>query len=300
MARRKLGEMVGCVACAALIISLPSVATAATHKVRPGDTLWCLAKKYHTTPGAIARANGIRENSVLTLGRKLVIPGRDHTRSARSRPVRDHTNKSSGRAVVHTTCDGACLRTGPGTQFSKLAVLPEGTVAKKLSRRGNWLKIVLADGKCGFIYRPLVDLGPGTGSKRTTCKSAEGLSARCGDDDIVQTALAYRGARYRRGGTSRGGFDCSGFTRYIFAKYGIMLPHSSSAQSRIGTPVSRSELRPGDLVFFQTYRRGVSHVGIYIGNNRFIHASTHRRGVTVDTLDSAYYAPRYRGARRVR
>jgi cell wall-associated NlpC family hydrolase len=68
----------------------------------------------------------------------------------------------------------------------------------------------------------------------------------------------------------------------------------------MGIPVPRSELRPGDLVFFQTNRRGISHVGIYIGDNRFVHAATHGRGVTVDSLGSSYYALRYRGARRVK
>ena len=122
-----------------------------------------------------------------------------------------------------------------------------------------------------------------------------------GYQQLIRTALMYRGSRYARGGTSRGGFDCSGFTRYVFAKYGIRLPHSSAAQSRIGKPVSRGSLQPGDLVFFnRTYRRGVSHVGIYVGDGKFVHASTHGRGVRVDSLNQPYYTPRYCGARRMR
>lgn len=116
----------------------------------------------------------------------------------------------------------------------------------------------------------------------------------------VEQALRLRGSRYRYGGTSRGGFDCSGFTRYVYARMGISLPHSSAAQFRCGKPVSRKELKPGDLVFFGRGGRYVGHVGIYVGNNRFVHASNPRRGVTVDSLSSAYYARTYRGARRVR
>jgi cell wall-associated NlpC family hydrolase len=121
-----------------------------------------------------------------------------------------------------------------------------------------------------------------------------------GSKNIVRTAFDYRGSRYRYGGTSRGGFDCSGFTRYVYAKYGIVLPHSSRSQFSMGKAVEKQDLQAGDLVFFSTRTRGISHVGIYIGDNKFIHASNVRRGVTVDSLSSSYYSPRYRGARRVK
>lgn len=121
----------------------------------------------------------------------------------------------------------------------------------------------------------------------------------CRWNALIRTAMAHRGVRYRFGGTSRGGFDCSGFTRYVYAKYGVALPHSSKSQFNRGTAVSKSELKPGDLVFFHTNRSGISHVGIYIGENKFVHASNTRRGVTVDSLSSAYYSSRYRGARRI-
>lgn len=117
---------------------------------------------------------------------------------------------------------------------------------------------------------------------------------------LVRMALALRGSRYRRGGVSRSGFDCSGFTRYVYDKYGITLPHNSAAQSSIGRPVSRNELRPGDLVFFQTRGRRIGHVALYIGNDRIVHAATYGKGVRVDSLSSGYYSRRYRCARRVK
>ncbi len=128
-------------------------------------------------------------------------------------------------------------------------------------------------------------------------KADEG--AEEGRSDVVRTALAYRGARYVRGGTGLRGFDCSGFTRCIYKKYGVNLPHSSRSQAACGAPVSSDQLKPGDLVFFATSRRGISHVGLYIGNRQFIHASTPRRGVMISSLDQKYYASRYRGARRI-
>jgi cell wall-associated NlpC family hydrolase len=117
--------------------------------------------------------------------------------------------------------------------------------------------------------------------------------------DVVRTALAYRGSRYVRGGTGRRGFDCSGFTSYIYGKYGVRLPHSSSAQASCGTPVSKSDLQPGDLLFFQTRGHRISHVGIYVGGTKFVHASTPRGGVMVSSLGEAYYARRYKMARRI-
>lgn len=118
------------------------------------------------------------------------------------------------------------------------------------------------------------------------------------NSDLIVEALAARGIQYRWGGTSRRGFDCSGFTRYLFERMrGVKLPHSASRQARYGDKVPREALRAGDLVFFRTYRRGISHVGIYIGGNRFVHAANRRKDVRVDEL-KGYYAKRYVTARR--
>jgi cell wall-associated NlpC family hydrolase len=118
-------------------------------------------------------------------------------------------------------------------------------------------------------------------------------------DKLIQDALAARGTRYRWGGTSRGGFDCSGFTRYLMARnLGVTLPHSAHAQAHYGQKVSLNELKEGDLVFFQTYRRGISHVGLYIGDNRFIHAPRTGRSVEVESL-TGYYRRRFVTARRL-
>jgi cell wall-associated NlpC family hydrolase len=116
---------------------------------------------------------------------------------------------------------------------------------------------------------------------------------------LIQDALAARGTRYRWGGTSRGGFDCSGFTRYLMARnLGLNLPHSAHAQAHYGQKVALGELREGDLVFFRTYRRGISHVGVYIGDNRFIHAPHTGRSVEVETL-TGYYRRRFVTGRRL-
>jgi cell wall-associated NlpC family hydrolase len=112
---------------------------------------------------------------------------------------------------------------------------------------------------------------------------------------IVAYAKRFRGTRYVYGGTSpRSGFDCSGFVRFVYAHFGVALPHSSYGDFDRGRRVSRSSLRPGDLVFFD----GVGHVGIYIGNGRFIHAPHSGTRVRVEQL-GGWYSSRFAGARRI-
>ncbi len=112
---------------------------------------------------------------------------------------------------------------------------------------------------------------------------------------IVRFARRFVGARYSYGGTSpAGGFDCSGFTRFVYAHFGIELPHSSWAQFDLGRRVGRAGLRPGDLLFFD----GVGHVGLYVGHGLFIHAPHSGTRVSIDPL-SGWYAGSYDGARRV-
>ncbi len=117
---------------------------------------------------------------------------------------------------------------------------------------------------------------------------------------LVRVALSYRGARYLRAGESPSrGFDCSGFTRFVYRRYlGIELPHNSRLQFTKGKPVPFKALKPGDLLFFKIRSRNINHVGIYIGNGRFVHAANPGKGVRVDSLYSSYR--RYlAGARRL-
>ena len=115
---------------------------------------------------------------------------------------------------------------------------------------------------------------------------------------VVQNAMAFMGVPYVFGGSTPSGFDCSGFVMYVFANAGISLPRTADVQYEVGTPVDKGSLRAGDLVFFSTYTYGPSHVGISLGDDRFIHASS-SKGVTIDTLNRAYWVSTYIGARRI-
>ena len=128
---------------------------------------------------------------------------------------------------------------------------------------------------------------------------ATAVAARPDNEDLIREALSNRGRPYVWGGSSRGGFDCSGFMLYLYKRMrGINLPHSAAAQSRLGKPVAREDLQPGDLVFFAGSRKAIGHVGMYIGENRIVHAANHVKNVRIDTL-TGYYDRRYRGARRL-
>ena len=127
------------------------------------------------------------------------------------------------------------------------------------------------------------------------------LSRRFDGRAVAQFALGFRGVPYRLGGADPGGFDCSGLVQYVFAQYGVAVPRVVEQQWEIGDKVKPSKIEPGDLIFFNTKRRGdgASHVAIAIGGDSFVHAPNSAGVVRIETLGSAYWGSRYVGARRV-
>ncbi|MBV6474853.1 MAG: hypothetical protein MOGDAGHF_00349 [Rhodocyclaceae bacterium] len=119
--------------------------------------------------------------------------------------------------------------------------------------------------------------------------------------ELVVRALSFVGVHYRRGGESpETGFDCSGLVRHVFREsLGLILPRTSRDISKVGETIHRDELQPGDLVFFNTLRRGFSHVGIYLGDHRFVHAPATGGEVRVEDMRQHYWSKRYNGARRI-
>ncbi len=197
------------------------------------------------------------------------------------------------------------VRVGPGLDQKEIGEAVLGTQVIILDEKGDWYKVALDNGTTGWMASWLIDTreqriarkAGGTGSSRAARYSPASSVGR----SFVHTAMRYRGSPYVSGGSSPSGFDCSGFVSFVLRQHGVRVSRSSRMLFHEGTPVSRNELVPGDIVFFRnTYRQGISHVGIYMGNNQFIHASNRRGGVKISSLDSAYYAPRYAGARRMR
>lgn len=162
----------------------------------------------------------------------------------------------------------------------------QGTYQKASGREGSAL-----DNKAPVERRRATQKGaPAKGEAKPTIPN------------LSREALRYLGIRYRYAGTSPSrGFDCSGFVYFLLRSRGIVAGRRASDLMRLGTPIPRSQLKPGDLVFFRNTgrRRGVSHTGIYIGNGLFVHASSGARRVVITPLNSPYYAKRYVGARRL-
>lgn len=125
------------------------------------------------------------------------------------------------------------------------------------------------------------------------------LSSRA--SDLVVNALGMLGIRYKYGGnTPENGLDCSGLVRYVFKEsWGAELPRTSEEISRLGKKVDTKDLQPGDLVFYNTLRRGFSHVGIYLGDNKFIHSPSSGGEVRIESMDLSYWKKRFNGARRI-
>ena len=120
-------------------------------------------------------------------------------------------------------------------------------------------------------------------------------------ETLINNAMQLIGVRYRWGGnTPQSGLDCSGFVRYVFNDtFGFLLPRKSAQMSKVGLQIRKDELQPGDLVFFNTMRHAFSHVGIYVGDNKFIHAPSKGKSIRVDDMTKVYWEKRYNGARRL-
>ena len=213
--------------------------------------------------------------------------------------------------------DQVNIRSGPGTSYSSLAKADMGEQAYIIGFNNQWYKVIY-DRHIGYIrsdYLTLTEIpyensaskneplffkdGKSTG----VTPSADALNGTSGATGIAQTIISnakkHLGTPYVWGGTTPKGFDCSGLVQYVFAQSGIKLPRTTTEQYKIGTYVPKSNLQPGDLVFLQnTYRAGISHVGIYIGDGKMIHASS-SKGVVISDLSGSYYTRHYYGARRV-
>lgn len=159
-------------------------------------------------------------------------------------------------------------------------------------------KAVIAQPAAKAVAQPAADAAR-SATSRGAQPAAAGHSSLGGS--FVSIAMTYVGSRYRFGGMSPKGFDCSGLVAYVMTKAGKSMSHDMSTQFRSGTRVSSKDLQPGDLLFFSnTYKRGLSHVGIYIGNGRFVHAENESTGVTVSSVWSAYWVAHYTAAVRVK
>lgn len=206
------------------------------------------------------------------------------------------------------------MRSGPGTGYSRIGQSSKNDSCYIIGINKQWYKVIWNDQIC-YIRSDYLTLTEYPYENRASTKSPlffrggkstgtpvspSALTKPSGTADaIIRTAKQYIGVPYVWAGTSPAGFDCSGLVYYVFKQHSITLNRTAKAQYQHGTYVSKGNLKAGDLVFFEnTYTTGISHVGIYIGDGQFIHASS-SKGVMISNLSNTYWASHYYGARRV-
>ena len=193
------------------------------------------------------------------------------------------------------------VRSGPGTTYSKVTTLSDGAVVSIVGIDNGWYKIKTSSGATGYVSSEyMVTCKDSSGSRGDGTTAVAVASNSSMGQQVVDYAKQFLGVPYVYGGNGPSSFDCSGFTSYIYRHFGYTLNRTASTQLSNGVAVSKSELQPGDLVFFR-YNTSypASHVGIYIGNGQFIHASTNKYQVQIDQLLTGHYANVYIAGRRI-
>ncbi len=211
------------------------------------------------------------------------------------------------------------LRKGPDSRYDRIGRIDAGVQVDLIGKYKDWLRVRLPDGTKAWVFRDLINTTahvlrrvpvsrdfPALPVSGRRPGASPGLATIAASGDVASFAVQFVGARYRWGGSSPStGFDCSGFTSYVYRQFGVNLPRSAAAQfnTAYGASVGSMEnLAPGDLMFFRNTggQRGISHVAIYIGGGRMVHAMTPRYGVQVSSIWGSYWTSRYYGAIRVR
>ncbi|MFD2925176.1 LysM peptidoglycan-binding domain-containing protein [Halobacillus naozhouensis] len=260
--------------------STSSNGTASTYTIKSGDTLSGIASKYNVSVSNLMAWNNLSSSLIFT-GDQLSINGTSNTSgdsSEVSRPSREST--ASDNVKKYTV--------QPGDTLSEIG----SRFGVGVSSLKSWNNI---SGHIIYVGQTLSLKGSALTDKVDT--SSNTTNTEVSNSGLIQEAKQHIGTPYQWGGESPAGFDCSGFIQYVFEKEGISLPRTVAsiyADSRLD---SVSNLQVGDLVFFETYKPGASHAGIYVGGNQFIHAGS-SRGVEISSLSNPYWSPRYIGAKR--
>jgi len=297
-----------------LIIAFPQLVLASkTHVARKSESLHTIARKYHVSVNELKSVNNMTGTRV-SKGTRLIVP------SASAAPARK--TKVAVKAKTYRVAKGDTL-----PKIAKKTGIKMGELRSLNGLRGNRIKVgqVLAlnvpvaandeaprtpvtANRIQVVNKDLLNEQEfnDTLSELTDIDSDRPVDLAKNLEDngssiskLKKTAYSFLGARYRFGGNSRNALDCSSFIQQVFRDHKINLPRTAREQFYVGTEVPRGDLKKGDLVFFQTYAQFPSHVGLYLGNRKMIHASSRDHRVVISSMDTPYYLSRFLGARRI-
>ena len=310
-----------------------------TYTVRKGDNDWIIAKRLSMKPSELRTLNPNVKWGKLQIGTVLRLPGTKTIASAGTVASKGPNLPALKSRYAVLTGIGVQARRGPSVRFPVVVQVDKGTRVMVLDRETSWYKVRFPKGTEAWVRRDflaptaapkyaakkpvakkptVVAKKPSKASSKTklvaskAAKSSQATRNRRssgggqplayasnGNGGLLDRAQSFLGVRYRYGAASRSATDCSGFTTQVFKSQGVKLPRTAAQQSTRGQKVSKGELKAGDLVFFNTRGSRVSHVGIYKGNGKFIHASSGKGRVMESSLNEGYYQRRFAGARRV-
>jgi cell wall-associated NlpC family hydrolase len=291
------------------------------HTIKRGESLYTIAKKNHTTIDKLCTLNHIQKNKVLKAGHVIKVPGTKRSAKTKKKHIakthrlgKKYTVKKGDTLSVlakrhHTTV--SALRKANGMKKRDVLKLGQTLLLPNSKYAAKHTKIAKRSAKKQEkkLAKTLIKVRsshkmPATHTKKYTLSDIVfGNRSSSKSKKIIDLAKKKLGRRYVWGAVGqRNTFDCSGLTSYVCKANGIHIPRRAIEQSKYGKYVPRDKLQPGDLVFFDTSKRRkgyVNHVGIYIGNGKFIHASSAKKKVVITSLKKPFYSQRFKGARRV-
>lgn len=295
------------VAICLILLALPQLVLASkSHVVRKSESLQSIARKYHVSANELKSVNNLTASRV-SKGMRLIIPShadsqqKKPTTSARLNTYKVSKGDSLPKIAKKTGVNVSEIRKLNGLKGNRikpgevLILMAAETVSRPASTNRLQLinKDLLNEQELTDTLAELTDLESDRPVDLAKTLEASHVSS------LKKSAYSFLGARYRFGGSSRNALDCSSFTQQVFREQSVKLPRTAREQFSVGNEVMRGDLKKGDLVFFQTYANFPSHVGIYLGNRKMIHASSREHRVVISSMDTPYYLSRYLGARRM-
>ena len=293
--------------CLVLLTHPQLVLASKSHVVRKSESLQSIARKYHVSVNELKTVNNLTASHV-SKGTRLIIPSHAESQQKKASTT---ARQDSYKVSKGDTLPKIARKTG--VKMAEIRNL-NGLKGNRI-KPGQVLILVAADtssrsaspNRLQLINKDLLNEQEMTDTlaELTDLESdqpvdlAKSLETNQAISSLRKSAYSFLGARYRFGGNSRSALDCSSFTQQVFREQSVKLPRTAREQFYVGNEEMRGDLKKGDLDFFQTYARFPSHVGIYLGNRKMIHASSREHRVVISSMDTPYYLSRYLGARRM-